>query len=51
MLWIERLDTLDELRTRIRQFAESFNEHWLLERHGYRTPRQAAHAMHQAAMA
>jgi putative transposase len=51
VLWIERFDTLDELRTPIRQFAEDFNEHWLLERHGYRTPRQAAHAMQQAAMA
>jgi transposase InsO family protein len=50
VLWIERFDTLDELRTRIRAFAETFNEHWLLERHGYRTPRQAAHAMRQAAM-
>jgi transposase InsO family protein len=51
VLWIERFDTLDELRTRIRQFAEDFNEHWLLERHGYRTPRQAAQVMRQAAMA
>ena len=50
VLWIERFDTLDELRTRIRAFAEDFNERWLLERHGYRTPRQAAHAMRQAAM-
>jgi hypothetical protein len=30
-------DTLDELRARIRQFAADFNNHWLLERHGYRT--------------
>ena len=51
MLWIERFDTLDELRARIRQFARDFNEHWLLERHGYRTPRQARDALRQAAMA
>ena len=36
VLWIERFDTLDELRTRIRRFADDFNEHWLLERHGHR---------------
>ena len=41
VLWIERFDTLEQLRTRVGQFAADFNEHWLLERHGYRTPRQA----------
>jgi putative transposase len=41
VLWIEHFDTLEQLRTRVRQFARDFNEHWLLERHGYRTPRQA----------
>jgi putative transposase len=51
VLWIERFDTLDELRARIRQFARDFNEHWLLERHGYRTPRQARETLRQAAMA
>jgi putative transposase len=41
VLWIERFDTLEQLRARVRAFAETFNEHWLLERHGYRSPRQA----------
>jgi putative transposase len=50
VLWIERFDTLDELRIRIRKFAVDFNEHWLLERHGYRTPRQARDALRQPAM-
>jgi hypothetical protein len=50
LLWIEPFDTLDELRTRVRRFGRDFNEHWLLERHGYRTPRQAAETMRQAAM-
>ena len=40
-LWIERFDTLEQLRARIRRFATDYNEHWLLERHGYRTPAQA----------
>ena len=50
ILWIERFDTLDELRARIRQFARDFNKHWLLERHGYRTPIQARDTLRQAAL-
>jgi putative transposase len=45
ILWIERFDTLEQLRAGVRAFAELFNEHWLLERHGYRTPRQARAAL------
>ena len=45
MLWIERFDTLEQLRDRIRQFARDYNDHWLLERHGYRSPRQARAAL------
>jgi putative transposase len=45
VLWIERFDTLEQLRARIRQFAGLYNEHWLLERHGYRPPRQARAAL------
>lgn len=51
VLWIEHFDTLDELRARVRQFAADFNAHWLLERHGYRTPHQAREALRQAAAA
>jgi hypothetical protein len=51
VLWIERFDTLEQLRARIRQFARDYNEHWLLERHGYRTPRQARDALRHTAMA
>jgi putative transposase len=50
VLWIERFDTLEQLRARVRQFAIDFNEHWLLERHGYRTPRQARQALHRVAL-
>jgi putative transposase len=45
VLWIERFDTLEQLRARVRQFARDYNEHWLLERHGYRSPRQARAAL------
>jgi putative transposase len=51
VLWIEHFDTPDELRARVRQFAADYNEHWLLERHGYRTPRQARQTLRQPATA
>ena len=41
LLWIERFDTLEQPRARIREFARDYNQHWLLERHGYRSPREA----------
>lgn len=41
VLWIERFDTLDELRTAVRRFGRTYNEHWLIERHGYLTPTEA----------
>jgi transposase InsO family protein len=43
--WIERFDTLEQLRALVRQFAELYKQHWLLERHGYRSPRQARAAL------
>ena len=41
VLWIERFATFEELRARVREFDHDYNEHWLLERHGYRTPAEA----------
>ena len=37
MLWIERFETLEELRQAVRRFGRTYNEQWLIERHGYRT--------------
>jgi len=45
VLWIERFQTLEQLGARVREFAALYNEHWLLERHGYRSPRQARAAL------
>ena len=42
VLWIERFDTLEQLRHRVRRFAETYTAHWLLERHGYRPPAKRA---------
>jgi len=48
VLWIERFE---QIRAAVRQFARTYDEHWLLERHGYRTPIEAReHLLRQAAM-
>jgi DUF1365 family protein len=36
-----RFDTHEELRARVREFARTYNQSWLLERHAYRTPAEA----------
>jgi len=41
LLWIERFDTLDELQQAVRRFGRTYNQHWLIERHDYRTPIEA----------
>jgi putative transposase len=52
VLWIERFDTLDELRAAVRAFGRTYNQHWLIERHDYRTPTEARdHLRAQAAAA
>ena len=51
LLWIERFDTLDELRTAVCAFGRTYNQQWLIERHGYRTPSEAReHPRRQAAV-
>jgi putative transposase len=52
VLWIERFDTHEQLRARVREFARTYNESRLLERHAYRTPIKAReHLYRQALMA
>jgi putative transposase len=52
LLWIERFETLDELRTAVRRFGRTYNQQWLIERHDYRTPIEARdHLRAQAAAA
>jgi hypothetical protein len=41
VLWIERFETLEDLRHAVRRFGRTYNQHWLIERHGYRTPSEA----------
>ena len=52
VLWIERFETLEELRQAVRHFGRTYNQQWLIERHGYRTPTEAReHLRSQAAAA
>jgi putative transposase len=41
LLWVQRFRDLEELRTALRAFRERYNNQWIIERLGYRTPAQA----------
>ena len=45
LLWVRSFDTVEELRLALQQFRRTYNQSWIIERHGYRTPAQvrAAH--------
>ena len=38
LLWVRDFDTVEELRLALLDFQWRYNETWILERHGYRTP-------------
>lgn len=40
LLWVRNFRNLEELRTALLEFKERYNEHWLIERNGFRSPRQ-----------
>ena len=40
LLWIRRFDTVEELRVALLAFQRTYNQGWIIERHGYRTPAQ-----------
>lgn len=40
LLWIRAFATVAELVEALREFRRRYNEQWLIERHGYRTPSQ-----------
>ncbi len=41
LLWIHSFATVEELRQALLAFKDRYNHHWLIERHGYRTPAHA----------
>ena len=53
LLWVRHFETIEELRLALLDFAGWYNTHWLVARHGHRTPAQVRAdqqlAMNQAA--
>jgi transposase InsO family protein len=40
LLWVRRFDTIEELRLALLAFKQTYNQTWIVERHGYKTPAQ-----------
>jgi transposase InsO family protein len=40
LLWVRRFGTIEELRLALQAFKELYNQTWIIERHGYKTPAQ-----------
>src|SRR5919106_5961446 len=40
LLWVQRFATIEELRQALYAFKDTYNQTWIVERHGYRTPAQ-----------
>ena len=38
--WVRRFATIEELRSMLRAFQRSYNQSWIIKRHGYRMPAQ-----------
>jgi putative transposase len=47
VLWQRRFETVEDLRA----FKDTYNEGWVLQRHGYRTPAQVRAEQATVAMA
>jgi transposase InsO family protein len=40
LLWVKTFRTIEELLAALREFKRRYNEDWLVEKHGYKTPSQ-----------
>ena len=38
LLWVRSFRDVEELRLALIDFRQTYNEHWLIERHGHRSP-------------
>jgi putative transposase len=38
LLWVRYFETIEDLRLALLEFADTYNTHWLVARHGHRTP-------------
>jgi putative transposase len=50
-LWTELHDTIDQLRQAVAGFVDRYNNSWLIQRHGHRTPKEAYQATQSASAA
>lgn len=40
LLWVKHFKTIEELRLALTEFQNTYNEKWLMQRHGYKSPAQ-----------
>jgi transposase InsO family protein len=40
LLWVKTFATIEELRLVLIEFKKLYNQQWILQRHGYKTPAQ-----------
>jgi transposase InsO family protein len=40
LLWVRAFDTIEELQAALQKFKDDYNEQWLIQRHGLRSPNQ-----------
>jgi putative transposase len=40
LLWVKTFRTVEDFRNALHAWLVTYNEHWLVERHGFRTPVQ-----------
>ena len=45
-LWADIHDTVDDLRLAVAAWTELYNNEWLIQRHGHKTPREAFASAH-----
>ena len=49
LLWVQTFATIQELQQALRKFKKTYNEQWLIERHGFKTPTQVRQEKREAA--
>ena len=45
LLWVEPFETVQQLRLALLAFKDRYNQKWLVERHGHRTPAAVRQAL------
>jgi len=48
LLWVRTFPNVEELRQSLLEFKRIYNENWIIQRHGYKTPAQARREQSQA---